>query len=53
VRDEDAEERYQTAAGVEHDLGRCYAEWEAQRRIDQLLLAVHDSTDRLLIPEKL
>ena len=23
-----AEERYQTAAGVEHDLRRCLAEWE-------------------------
>ena len=27
-----AEERYQTAAGVESDLRRCLAEWEAQGR---------------------
>ena len=27
-----AEERYQTAAGVESDLRRCLAEWETQRR---------------------
>ena len=31
-----AEERYQTAAGVERDLRRCLAEWEAQRRIDDV-----------------
>ena len=29
------EERYQTAGGVERDLRRCLAEWEAQGRIDE------------------
>jgi serine/threonine protein kinase len=29
-----AEDRYQTAAGVEHDLRRCLAAWETQGRID-------------------
>ena len=48
-----AEERYQTAAGVEHDLRRCRAEWEARGRIDDFPLAEHDAPDRLLIPEKL
>ena len=48
-----AEERYQTAAGVEHDLRRCHAEWEARTRIDDFPLAEHDVPDRLLIPEKL
>ena len=48
-----AEERYQTATGVEHDLRRCRAEWEEQGRIDQFPLAEHDLADRLLIPEKL
>ena len=28
------EERYQTAGGVEHDLRRCLASWEARGRID-------------------
>src|SRR3954469_11958173 len=28
------EERYQTAAGVERDLRRCLAAWQAERRID-------------------
>jgi predicted ATPase len=48
-----AEERYQTAAGVEHDLRRCRTEWEMRGRIDEFPLAQHDVTDRLLIPEKL
>jgi hypothetical protein len=30
-----AEDRYQTAAGLERDLRRCRTEWEAQRRIDK------------------
>jgi PAS domain S-box-containing protein len=48
-----AEERYQTAAGVERDLRRCLAEWETQRRVDEFSLGEHDTPDRLLIPEKL
>ena len=48
-----AEERYQTAAGVESDLRHCLAEWEARRRIDEFPLGEHDTPDRLLIPEKL
>jgi len=48
-----AEERYQTAAGVEADLRRCLAEWESHGRIDPFALGAHDWSDRLLIPEKL
>jgi PAS domain S-box-containing protein len=48
-----AEERYQTAAGVEGDLRRCLAEWQTQGRIDEFPLGEHDTPDRLLIPEKL
>jgi PAS domain S-box-containing protein len=48
-----AEERYQTAAGLENDLRRCQAEWEGRRRIDDFPLGEHDTPDRLLIPEKL
>src|SRR5207302_908078 len=48
-----AEERYQTAAGVEADLRRCLVEWEATGRIGAFLLGAHDVSDRLLIPEKL
>src|SRR5271170_488310 len=48
-----AEERYQTAAGLERDLQRCLADWERQRRIDDFPLGQHDAPDRLSIPEKL
>jgi PAS domain S-box-containing protein len=48
-----AEERYQTAAGVESDLRRCLAEWKRRGRIDAFALGEHDTPDRLLIQEKL
>src|SRR5882724_7855319 len=48
-----AEERYQTAAGLERDLRRCLAAWEAQHRIDAFPLGEQDTPDRLLIPQKL
>src|SRR5467141_3201998 len=48
-----AEERYQTASGLEADLRRCLAEWQTYGCIDPFLLAEHDASDRLLIPEKL
>jgi serine/threonine protein kinase len=48
-----AEERYQTAAGVEHDLRRCLAQWEAEGCIDAFPLGAHDTPDRLMMPEKL
>ena len=48
-----AEERYQTAAGLEKDLRRCLAAWDAQGPIEEFPLAQHDTPDRLLIPEKL
>src|SRR6476646_3580977 len=48
-----AEERYQTAAGVESDLRRCLAERERQGCIAPFALGEHDAPDRLLLPEKL
>ncbi len=48
-----AEDRYQTAAGVEADLRRCLAAWEAFGRIDPFPLGTQDASDRLLIPERL
>jgi serine/threonine protein kinase len=48
-----AEERYQTAAGLEADLQHCLAEWKTKGRIDPFVFSAHDVTDRLLIPEKL
>jgi PAS domain S-box-containing protein len=48
-----AEERYQTASGLEADLQRCLGEWETHGRIDPFPLGTHELSDRLLIPEKL
>ena len=48
-----AEDRYQTAIGLESDLRNCLAAWEAHRRIEDFALGEHDIPDRLLIPEKL
>jgi PAS domain S-box-containing protein len=47
-----AEERYQTAAGVERDLRRCLVEWE-RGSLASFPLGNGDVPDRLLIPEKL
>jgi predicted ATPase/signal transduction histidine kinase/ActR/RegA family two-component response regulator len=48
-----AEERYQTAAGLEADLQRCLAEWECDGRINPFPLGTRDVSDRLLTPERL
>jgi len=48
-----AEERYQTAGGLEADLRLCLAEWESYGRIDPFPLGAQDASDRLLIPERL
>ena len=48
-----AEDRYQTAAGLEHDLLRCLLEWERNGRIDRFALGERDAPGRLMIPEKL
>src|SRR5882757_6559807 len=48
-----AEERYQTAAGLERDLRWCLAAWKDQHRIYAFPLGQQDTPDRLLIPQKL
>lgn len=48
-----AEDRYQTAGGLEHDLRRCLDQWETESRIREFSLGEHDIPDRLLVPEKL
>jgi predicted ATPase/signal transduction histidine kinase len=48
-----AEERYQTAAGVETDLRRCLAAWKTLGRIEPFPLGRQDASDRLMIPERL
>jgi PAS domain S-box-containing protein len=48
-----AEDRYQTAAGVEADLRRALRELEGPGRLEPFSLGVHDVPDRLVIPEAL
>ena len=48
-----AEERYQTAAGVEADLRRCLVLWKTDHRIGEFPLGESDAPDQLMIPEKL
>jgi len=48
-----AEDRYQTAAGIEADLRRCLAAWESFGRIEPFSLGTLDASDRLMIPERL
>src|SRR6185369_12625664 len=48
-----AEDRYQTAAGLESDLRNCETQWEARHRIDDFQLGERDAPNRLLISEKL
>src|ERR1700739_513011 len=48
-----AEERYQTAVGLERDLRTCLDQWESRHHIDEFPLGGQDIPDRLVIPEKL
>jgi predicted ATPase/signal transduction histidine kinase/GAF domain-containing protein len=48
-----AEDRYQTAAGVAADLRPCLTEWEKTGSIEAFPLGAHDVPDVLRIPEKL
>ncbi|WP_437803833.1 sensor histidine kinase [Sorangium sp. So ce693] len=48
-----AEDRYQTARGLKHDLERCLSEWRATGRIEPFPLAERDVSDRFEIPQKL
>jgi serine/threonine protein kinase len=48
-----AEDRYQTAAGLENDLRACLEAWETNGRVEPFPLGAHDASDRLAIPEKL
>src|ERR1700733_4998702 len=45
-----AEERYQTAAGVEADLRKCLLAWESFGRIEPFPVGAQDASGRLLIP---
>ncbi|MCC8944852.1 AAA family ATPase [Bradyrhizobium sp. Arg62] len=48
-----AEDRYQTAAGLESDLRNCQTNWVERRSIADFPIGECDTPDRFLIPEKL
>ena len=48
-----AEDRYQTAVGLEQDLRDCASQWASQQRINPFILGRNEPPGRLLIPEKL
>ncbi len=48
-----AEERYQSALGLKHDLSHCLDQWQQTGAIADFALGQADVSDRFLIPEKL
>lgn len=48
-----AEDRYQSARGVEHDLRLCAEQCRLRGRIEPFALGTADTHDRLLIPDRL
>ncbi len=48
-----AEDRYQSALGLKHDLESCQQQWQPSGNITPFPLGQHDISDRFHIPEKL
>ena len=48
-----AEDRYQSALGLKHDLEKCLRLWQETGTIEWFELGERDRSDRFLIPEKL
>ncbi|MCY7406980.1 MAG: trifunctional serine/threonine-protein kinase/ATP-binding protein/sensor histidine kinase [Alkalinema sp. CAN_BIN05] len=48
-----AEDRYQSAIGLKHDLQQCLTQWQETGEIPAFELGQRDLSDRFLIPEKL
>jgi predicted ATPase/signal transduction histidine kinase len=48
-----AEDRYQSALGLKHDLEMCQSQWQATRNIAPFQLGVRDISEHFVIPEKL
>lgn len=46
-----AEDRYQSASGVEADLQRCLDAWDERRKIPSFPLGMHDKVERLQVSE--
>jgi PAS domain S-box-containing protein len=48
-----AENRYQSALGLRHDLEKCLTLWQATQTISEFEIGQQDLSDRFIIPEKL
>jgi serine/threonine protein kinase len=48
-----AEDRYQNALGIQHDLANCLHQWLSINTINEFELAQQDFSDRFILPEKL
>ncbi|MEO0685005.1 MAG: serine/threonine-protein kinase PknK, partial [Cyanobacteria bacterium J06649_11] len=48
-----AEDRYQSALGIKHDLQECLSQWKETGAITEFELGRRDLCDRFVIPEKL
>ena len=48
-----AEDRYQSAAGLRHDLERCFREWQVSRQVEPFELGSADIFDRFQLPQRL
>jgi PAS domain S-box-containing protein len=48
-----AENRYQSASGLKHDLEKCLTLWRSQEQLTRFPLGERDISDRFLIPEHL
>jgi predicted ATPase len=48
-----AEDRYQSTQGIQHDLASCLHQWQSIGTINEFELAQQDFSDRFLLPQKL
>jgi predicted ATPase/signal transduction histidine kinase len=48
-----AEDRYQNALGLKHDLELCLDQWQETGKIELFSLGANDFSDRFLLPERL
>ena len=49
----EAEDRYQSAAGIRHDLEECLRQWRFKGAIDPFVLGANDISDRFRLPQRL
>ncbi|MEM9213323.1 MAG: AAA family ATPase [Cyanobacteria bacterium P01_F01_bin.150] len=53
LMEKNAENRYQSALGLKHDLEQCFSQWQVEGAIPTFQLGQRDVSDRFIIPEKL